>query len=97
MGKEYRFGETMITEEQLAKRAEELGRQISDDYKGEEVLCIGILKGSVMFMADLIKNIMVDTAIDFMAVSSYGVYTCYRRFGDWHSRLFWLLRRLPKR
>ena len=62
----------MITEEQLAKRAEELGRQISDDYKGEEVLCIGILKGSVMFMADLIKNITVDTAIDFMAVSSYG-------------------------
>lgn len=72
MEKEYRFGETMITEEQLAKRAEELGRQISDDYKGEEVLCIGILKGSVMFMADLIKNITVDTAIDFMAVSSYG-------------------------
>ena len=60
MGKEYRFGETMITEEQLAKRAEELGRQISDDYKGEEVLCIGILKGSVMFMADLIKNITVE-------------------------------------
>lgn len=75
MDKKYQFGEIMITKEQIEKRAKELGEEISADYKGEEVICIGILKGSVIFMADLIRHISVDTEIDFMAVSSYGSST----------------------
>lgn len=68
-------GKIMITQEEILKRAEEIGRQISEDYKGETVVVIGILKGAVLWMADVIKNINLDTEIDFMAVSSYGAST----------------------
>lgn len=69
------LGQIMITEEQLAKRVKELGKQISEDYKGQEILVIGILKGAVLFLSDLIREITVDTKIDFMAVTSYGAST----------------------
>ncbi|MDD2189471.1 MAG: hypoxanthine phosphoribosyltransferase [Eubacteriales bacterium] len=69
------FGKVMISEEQLAQRIKELGKQISEDYRGEEVLMIGILKGAVLFLSDLIREITVDTKIDFMAVTSYGAST----------------------
>ena len=49
-----------------------LGKQITEDYKGKDLLLIGILKGSVLFMADLMRNIDLPCNIDFMAVSSYG-------------------------
>lgn len=62
----------MLTEEQIQKRAEELGAQISSDYNGKDLMLIGILKGSVMFMADLLKRITIPVSMDFMAVSSYG-------------------------
>lgn len=75
MSTEYVFGEVMITEEQLRERIKELGKQISDDFQGEEVLLVGILKGAVLFMSDLIREITVDTKIDFMAVTSYGAST----------------------
>ena len=68
-------GKIMITQEEILKRAEEIGHQISEDYKGETVVVIGILKGAVLWMADVIKNITLDTEIDFMAVSSYGAST----------------------
>ncbi|MGI6722614.1 MAG: hypoxanthine phosphoribosyltransferase [Anaerovoracaceae bacterium] len=68
-------GVVMITQEEILKRAAEIGRQITEDYKGEGVLLIGILKGAVMWMTDLMKNIDLDVEIDFMACSSYGAST----------------------
>ena len=69
------FGEIMIAEEQIRQRIKELGKQISEDFQGEEVLVIGILKGAVLFLSDLIREISLDTKIDFMAVTSYGAST----------------------
>ena len=65
--------EILYSEEQLRGRIKELGEQISRDYKGKELLLIGILKGSVMFMSDLLKEITIPCQMDFMAVSSYGM------------------------
>ena len=62
----------LFDEEQLAKKVNELGTQISKDYKGKDLIVVGVLKGSVVFAADLIKNITIPCEIDFMAVSSYG-------------------------
>ncbi|MCL6501144.1 MAG: hypoxanthine phosphoribosyltransferase [Pirellulales bacterium] len=64
--------EILLTEEQIAQKVDELGKRISEDYRGYEILVVGILKGAVVFMADLIRHITVPLAIDFMAVSSYG-------------------------
>ncbi len=69
------LGQVMITEEQLKNRIKELGEAISADYQGEEILIVGILKGAVLFMSDLIREITADTKIDFMAVTSYGAST----------------------
>ena len=65
-------GKILLTQEQIWQRAKELGEEITRDYAGEEVILIGTLKGAVMFMADLMKNIDLDTQIDFIAASSYG-------------------------
>lgn len=62
----------LISEEELSLRIKELGKKISEDYKGEDILAIGILKGSVVFLSDLIRNISNNVSIDFMTVSSYG-------------------------
>ena len=62
----------LISEEEIVKRCKELGAQISKDYAGKDPMIIGLLKGSVPFMAELIKNIDIDCTIDFMAVSSYS-------------------------
>lgn len=59
----------------LNRRVAELGRQISTDYAGMTVVLVGILKGAVLFMADLARAIDVPLALDFMAVSSYGNQT----------------------
>ena len=67
--------EVLITEEQLKARVKEIGAQITEDFKGESVLLVGILKGSVPFMADLMRAIDLDVTIDFMCVSSYGSAT----------------------
>ena len=75
MEKNYVFGDVMIGKEELQKRVSELGSEISKDYKGESLLAICVLKGAVIFMSDLIREINVDTKIDFMAVSSYGAST----------------------
>lgn len=73
--KEYAFGEILISEEQLSQRISEIGRTITADFAGEEVLMVGILKGSVPFLADLIRRVELDVKIDFMSVSSYGAST----------------------
>ncbi|MFN2927230.1 hypoxanthine phosphoribosyltransferase [Lachnospiraceae bacterium YH-ros2228] len=62
----------MLSEEDLDKRIRELGAQISEDYKGEEILLVGVLKGAAFFCTELAKRIMVPVVIDFMATSSYG-------------------------
>jgi len=70
-----RVGRVLITEEQIQKRIKELGRQLTEDYRGKELVVIGILKGSVIFMSDLIRAIDLNVQLDFMAVSSYGKST----------------------
>lgn len=64
--------ETLITEEDLQRRIRELGAQISKDYEGREIVMLCVLKGGVMFMADLAKRVTVPMKMEFMAVSSYG-------------------------
>ncbi len=65
----------LLSTEEIAGRVQELGKQISSDYAGQEILMIGVLRGAVIFMSDLARAIQVPVAIDFMAVSSYGVST----------------------
>lgn len=65
----------LISEEQLARRIAELGKLLTDDYRGHDLLLVGVLKGATMFMADLIRRIEAPLAIDFIAVSSYGAST----------------------
>lgn len=64
--------EVLLTEEEIELRVKELGKEITKDYEGKDVLLVGILKGAVIFMAELCKNIDLPIMIDFMAVSSYG-------------------------
>lgn len=64
--------ETLITEQDIQRRIEELGEQISKDYEGKEIIMLCVLKGGVMFMTDLSKRISVPMKMEFMAVSSYG-------------------------
>jgi hypoxanthine phosphoribosyltransferase len=64
--------EILIDEETLHGRIAELGAQVSDDYRGEDLLLIGVLKGAIFFMADLMRSIDIPCEVDFMAISSYG-------------------------
>jgi hypoxanthine phosphoribosyltransferase len=65
-------GEILIDEETLAARVAELGAEVSADYQGRDLLLIGVLKGAVFFMADLMRHLTVPCEVDFMAISSYG-------------------------
>jgi hypoxanthine phosphoribosyltransferase len=67
--------EVLLSEETIKEKTTELGSQISKDYEGKELVLIGVLKGSVMFMSDLMKSITIPCCMDFMAVSSYGAAT----------------------
>ena len=62
----------LVTEEQIANRIEELAREIEIKYEGKDLLLVGVLKGAVMFMADLSRAIQIPVTMDWMAVSSYG-------------------------
>jgi hypoxanthine phosphoribosyltransferase len=66
------LGEILISSDQLQARIAELGRQVSADYVGKDLLLVCILKGGVLFLTDLMRHVSVPHAIDFMAVSSYG-------------------------
>ena len=68
-------GEILITAEDLQARIRQLGHEITADYAGRELLLVGVLKGAVFFMADLMRHITVPCEIDFMAISSYGAST----------------------
>jgi hypoxanthine phosphoribosyltransferase len=65
----------LIDEESLQERIAELGEEISSDYVGRDLLLLGVLKGAVFFMADLMRRLSVPCEIDFMAISSYGAST----------------------
>ena len=64
--------EVLIDRDVLQSRIQELGEEISIDYAGRDLLLIGVLKGAVFFMADLMRNLTIPCEIDFMAISSYG-------------------------
>jgi hypoxanthine phosphoribosyltransferase len=65
-------GEVLLEEDAIQARIRELGREISSDYAGRELLLVGVLKGAVFFMADLMRGLTIPCEIDFMAISSYG-------------------------
>jgi hypoxanthine phosphoribosyltransferase len=67
--------EVLIDEETLRERVAELGAEVSADYAGRDLMLIGVLKGAVCFMADLMRAIDVHCEVDFMAISSYGAST----------------------
>ena len=65
-------GEVLIDTDALSARIAELGAEISSDYEGRDLLLIGVLKGAVFFMADLMRKLTIPCEVDFMAISSYG-------------------------
>ncbi len=69
------IGETLVSSAELHKRIGELALEIDRDYAGRDLVLVGVLKGAVMFMADLMRAISVPCEVDFMAVSSYGSAT----------------------
>lgn len=64
--------EVLLSEEEIKEIVDGLGKQISEDYKGKNLVLVSVLKGSVVFMADLMRAISIPCSIDFMVVSSYG-------------------------
>jgi hypoxanthine phosphoribosyltransferase len=68
-------GEVLLDEATVQARVAELGAEISADYEGRDLLLVGVLKGAVFFMSDLMRRLTVPCEIDFMAISSYGAAT----------------------
>jgi hypoxanthine phosphoribosyltransferase len=68
-------GEVLIDAATLKERVGELGAEVSADYQGRDLLLIGVLKGAVFFMADLMRRLTIPCEVDFMAISSYGAST----------------------
>ncbi len=66
------IGEILVDEDALRTRVAELGAEVSADYRGRDLLLIGVLKGAVFFMADLMRHLTIPCEVDFMAISSYG-------------------------
>lgn len=69
------LSEVLLQPAELTARIGEMGAQISQEYAGKDLLLIGVLKGAVIFLSDLLRSISIPVAIDFMAVSSYGAAT----------------------
>jgi hypoxanthine phosphoribosyltransferase len=68
-------GEILVPEERLASRVRELAREISADYEGRDLVLVGVLKGAVFFLSDLMRALEIPVEVDFMAVASYGSAT----------------------
>lgn len=64
--------EVLITGDKMQKRVEELGKKISEDFAGKDLVVVGVLKGSIIFFADLVRKITLPITLDFISVSSYG-------------------------
>ena len=69
------IGEILVQADELQHRIREMAAEVSRDYKGRDLLLIGVLKGAVFFMADLMRHLTVPCEVDFMAISSYGAQT----------------------
>ena len=69
------IAKVLITEEEIKQKVAELGAKITQDYQGKDLMMVSVLKGSVIFMADLMRAVDVPCTIDFMCVSSYGSAT----------------------
>ncbi|HEY7890669.1 MAG TPA: hypoxanthine phosphoribosyltransferase [Solirubrobacteraceae bacterium] len=69
------IGEVLVSEQDLQRRVRELGQAISRDYEGRRLLLVGVLKGAVFFLSDLMRYIDIPVEVDFMAVASYGSAT----------------------
>lgn len=67
--------EIIISEKEIQKKVKELAKKISSDYKGKDLVLVCVLKGAVVFLSDLLRNLKVQTHIDFIGTSSYGVDT----------------------
>src|SRR5919107_2411837 len=70
-----RVGDILVQPDELAHRVRELAQEISRDYEGRDLLLIGVLKGAVFFLSDLMRHLEIECELDFMAVSSYGSST----------------------
>jgi hypoxanthine phosphoribosyltransferase len=69
------IGRILVQQDELAHRVRELGDRISRDYTGRDLFLVGVLKGAIFFLADLMRHIDLDCEVDFMAVASYGSST----------------------
>jgi hypoxanthine phosphoribosyltransferase len=69
------IGETLVSAEDLQRRVRELAAEISRDYAGKDLLLVGVLKGAVFFLSDLMRHLDIPCEVDFMAVASYGSAT----------------------
>ncbi|MGD9571195.1 MAG: hypoxanthine phosphoribosyltransferase [Thermoleophilia bacterium] len=69
------IGRVLVSEEDLQERISSIARQVSEDYDGRDLLVVGVLKGAIFFIADLVRRLTVPVELDFMAVSSYGSST----------------------
>ncbi|HEU0316132.1 MAG TPA: hypoxanthine phosphoribosyltransferase [Solirubrobacteraceae bacterium] len=69
------IGEILVPADALRRRVRELGAEISRDYAGRDLLLVGVLKGAVFFLSDLMRSISIPCELDFMAVASYGSAT----------------------
>jgi hypoxanthine phosphoribosyltransferase len=69
------IGEILVQPDELRRKVAELGARISSDYEGRELLLVGVLKGAVFFLSDLMREISIPCEVDFMAVASYGSVT----------------------
>lgn len=75
MGQTMKIGNIMISEKEISDKVAELAKQISNDYKGKELIVIGVLKGCFVFMSDLVRKIDADVRVYFMEISSYSMGT----------------------
>lgn len=73
MGK--KLGKRLLSEEEISARTAELAARISEDYRGQDLVLVGVLKGAFVFLADLARRVELPVEIDFVAVSSYGADT----------------------
>ncbi len=69
------IGEVLVTEDALKQRVDELAAEVSADYQGRDLILVGVLKGAVFFLSDLMRSLTVPCEVDFMAVASYGSAT----------------------
>jgi len=75
VGDDDAIGEVLVAAEDLAQRVSELAAEISRDYAGKDLVLIGVLKGAVFFLSDLMRQLEIQCEVDFMAVASYGSAT----------------------